>query len=596
MVTQPARVLAPCVAESPKNHQPNYHGPTSALFDETSQPHESLSAEDCAPSADVPGTQCSLVAETSKQRMKCLCQLEAINFSSNLLDFDGIEPELGMQLLSLYWSRQLHAGLAVYRPAFMRDMACGGPYFSKLLLNAMYYSVSKHSSCLSIRRDITDRDSAGWSFRQRFRELLRDEFDKSKITTIQALLIMASSLFTRCDERSTSWLYAGNAFNMVTDMGLHATSSYCRKTSAEESEIHRRVFWSAYMIDKIQCLYQGRHPSLRIVDTDTALIFADDYEELERFDHVSFCDPKHSAPSYTISMFKALCELSVIMERIHSKIYAVSYLTKPFDDGISDSRSLYSDLKAWRKNLLPHLDFMASSSQNNPLPYNLSMLAVYNVLVILTHRLLLSDKGSVSSSPTQNTEALNACMTAANEITKILQVYEGLYNPSSATFALSYATYISAKVHLHVLAYPGSHTSTLDSLRICLKALDQQQHLYSASIRAMAMTKKLMTRTGVNADEHARSSLTDESLQTTRDASIPQNSQANVENLDFPNLESGLPENLGNTIGMEQVWLNATQFMAFDDLYYNDVSRTTNSATLLYHASNAQGGELSYGV
>jgi hypothetical protein len=157
-----------------------------------------------------------------------------------------VEPALGMQLLSLYWSRQLHAGLLVYRPAFTRDMACGGTYFSKLLLNAMYYSVSKHSPSRAIRRDATDRQSAGWRFRERFELLLRVEFDKSRITTIQALLIMASSLFTRCDERSLSWLYAGNAFNMLTDLGLHVPSTYTNATNREDLEIRRRVFWAAY--------------------------------------------------------------------------------------------------------------------------------------------------------------------------------------------------------------------------------------------------------------------------------------------------------------------------------------------------------------
>ena len=81
-------------------------------------------------------------------------------------------------------------------------------------------SVEPHSPRSEIQcRD--ERDTRGWSFRQRFTELLRDEFDKSSIPAIQAMLIMASSLLTRGDERNTSWLYARNAFNMVIDLGLH---------------------------------------------------------------------------------------------------------------------------------------------------------------------------------------------------------------------------------------------------------------------------------------------------------------------------------------------------------------------------------------
>lgn len=154
-----------------------------------------------------------------------------------------------MQLLSIHWSRQFYTGLIVYRPAFMRDMACNGPYFSKLLLNAMYFGASRHSKQLEVRGDADDIESSGWMYRQRAVELLRATFDKSHITTIQALLILASSLFSRCDERSTSWLYAGNAFNMIIDLGLHVENSKITEMaldSAEELEIRRRVFWGAF--------------------------------------------------------------------------------------------------------------------------------------------------------------------------------------------------------------------------------------------------------------------------------------------------------------------------------------------------------------
>jgi hypothetical protein len=174
--------------------------------------------------------------------------MEAVNASRALLDFDGVEPALGRRMLSLWWARQAHVAYIVYRPVFMRDMACAGPYFSKLLLNAMFYSVSKHVSDASIRVDRADAATAGQPFRQRFVELLNQTYDKSHVTTIQALLIMASSLFTRCDERSTSWLYAGLAINMVADLGLHVEQSLKAPghRNTMELEAERRVFWGAY--------------------------------------------------------------------------------------------------------------------------------------------------------------------------------------------------------------------------------------------------------------------------------------------------------------------------------------------------------------
>ena len=65
------------------------------------------------------------------------------------LDFDGVDPELAWHLLDLHWNRQHHAFMVTYRPAFMRDMASGGPYFSclwvKCVLVLMVASWHTHS-------------------------------------------------------------------------------------------------------------------------------------------------------------------------------------------------------------------------------------------------------------------------------------------------------------------------------------------------------------------------------------------------------------------------------------------------------------------
>jgi hypothetical protein len=420
-------VPAESVAEVPESTQIGYHGPTSVLYDQiVRNSMQDLGSTQHSEVIDE-ATKHALVAEASRQRRLAskivlpdnllevlrwrpadhtdlpdlTGQLELINFSEDRLDFDGVDPRLGMQLLSLYWARQLHAAGIVYRPAFMRDMACGGQYFSKLLLNAMYYSVSKHSPDTSIRQDPADISTAGWSFRQRFTGLLHEVYHKSEITTIQALLVMASSLFTRCDERSTSWLYAGNAFNMIVDLGLHVPYSPTSQLTAEILEIRTRVFWAPLTvsigvnstnppfangvgtdIDKLQCLYQGRHPCLRLADSDTPLNLGDDYEELEKFDSDLFADSWHcgAIPSYNISIMMKLFELSVIMERIQTQIYSVARSSYTTDRLYHDSKILQLELETWRKRLPPQLDINNNTrpQQRCILPYNLAMLYVFS--------------------------------------------------------------------------------------------------------------------------------------------------------------------------------------------------------------------------
>lgn len=154
-----------------------------------------------------------------------------------------------MHLLLLHWNRQHHSFNITYRPAFMRDMACKGPYFSKLLLNAIYFAASKFSPRHEIRRDKDDVRTSGWRFRERVQSLLGSALDRSDITTIQALLVMANTLFALGDERSAAWLHSGLAFRMIIDLGMHVDApdlGSSRKFSDEDMEIRRRVFWAAF--------------------------------------------------------------------------------------------------------------------------------------------------------------------------------------------------------------------------------------------------------------------------------------------------------------------------------------------------------------
>jgi hypothetical protein len=128
-------------------------------------------------------------------------------------------------------------------------MASGGPYFSRILLNAIYFGAAKFSPRLELRKVSTDVRTAGWQFRDRVRDLLGRALDYSNITTIQALLLMCNTLFALGDEPSAAWIYAGNAFRMIIDLGLHVdvtSRSNLRHLTDEDIEIRRRVFWAAF--------------------------------------------------------------------------------------------------------------------------------------------------------------------------------------------------------------------------------------------------------------------------------------------------------------------------------------------------------------
>ena len=81
------------------------------------------------------------------------------------------------------------------------------------------------------------------------KELLVSAVEESKVTTIQALLVMTRSLFALGEEKSAAWMYAGMAFRMMVDLGMHIERSSpptSDQLSDEDLEIRRRVFWAAF--------------------------------------------------------------------------------------------------------------------------------------------------------------------------------------------------------------------------------------------------------------------------------------------------------------------------------------------------------------
>jgi hypothetical protein len=163
-----------------------------------------------------------------------------------------------MVLFSVFWNRQHATGSIVYRPCFMRDMASQGPYFSPLLLNAIFFVASKHVASKDGLRlegscNETDNCDAGLPFRRKIEDILHHPetrvLFKSSITTVQALLLMSDALFSWCDERSLSWHYLSIAINMIIDLGIHSENStltLAKSHLPEEMETYRRLFWAAF--------------------------------------------------------------------------------------------------------------------------------------------------------------------------------------------------------------------------------------------------------------------------------------------------------------------------------------------------------------
>ncbi|SJX63039.1 related to nitrogen assimilation transcription factor nit-4 [Sporisorium reilianum f. sp. reilianum] len=530
-----------------------YHGPTSASFSAA----EVLTADHRADGAVAPGGLRNDGASTTSNgggvnanrqqhvsldpalltdRLTSLAarerQQEVMNVVAGKMDFDGVEPELAIHLLNLHWNRQHHAYLVTYRPLFMRDMAAPAgkaKYFSKLLFHAILFGAAKFSDRIDqVRSDVNDPSTAGLQFLERVQQLLPEALIKSRITTVQALLLLACTHYARGSE-SAAWLHSGLAFRMALDLGMNEDSIELVASgnmAIEELELRRRVVWAAFVIDKIHSLYQGRQASIERRNLYVPIEFHDHFEETEFWTPVAYHRPHSDAegdahnvalmpsgytgPIYSVSTFAELCRLTVIMEKIIQVFYSI-------DSGTRTAQliEMRRELAAWRTSLAAHLSIDSSlaaggAQRSRTCPPNLiSLHALYHALTILLNRPFLPHGHLRSDDATTGRSAWKACVDAASSISSLMNLYRQTVSMKGAPQLISYINFCAAGIHVRVAAQlqqgdaasstaaASSRRYELKALRQCLQDFEENQDPNPGVVKAKSVIRNMAERAGI---------------------------------------------------------------------------------------------------
>ncbi|KIW88573.1 uncharacterized protein Z519_10619 [Cladophialophora bantiana CBS 173.52] len=454
--------------------KPSSFGPSSALH---YHPRTgSISVQSAASLARDHIRNC-LIAEAALQRQN-------ERHLASLPDVHGVPTELAMHLLELHWSRQHHTLLLTYRPAIVRDLLRNGPHCSRFLLHAIFACTSKFSARVEVRDDPSDPSTAGRRFFRRCDELLAEDslLIYPKLPTVVGLLLLGSS-YNAKGETSKGWLYTGYALRMIYDLGLHLDPKET-SDSPEQVEIRRRIFWGAFVSDKLQSLYLGRPAAINLRDSHVSRDFMDTLEEQELY--VPYKDPKYPSPQststftglpiYSVSTFQQLCLLSKIMTKIINTFYVVGATPR---NAQASLQLVDNALQAWRENLPTNLDFQPRLLQSNPISYPppnlMNVHALYHSLLILLHRPFISD-GHLRSTATPSL-SWGRCTSAARSITSIALAWKTAYSLRGAPYLLSYAIYVACTIHVRNAAADATngsnreHTSLLAASLTCLEQL-----------------------------------------------------------------------------------------------------------------------------
>jgi hypothetical protein len=134
------------------------------------------------------------------------------------------------------------------------------------------------------------------------------------------------------------------------------------------------------VLDKVQSLYQGRPPYLRVLESNVPMTFVDDFEEFEPFHGDSFsCLSGQTVPilCHHISQLQMYASLCVVMERIHVRMYRMRDLDSADGSTVhTDINNLWQDLRQWRAGVPTHLSAFTSSQNEEepPLPNAVAIL------------------------------------------------------------------------------------------------------------------------------------------------------------------------------------------------------------------------------
>ncbi|KAE8153537.1 fungal-specific transcription factor domain-containing protein [Aspergillus avenaceus] len=384
-----------------------YYGPTSAVH--------------APPPADSTNLNDSHSSMSDARSLLTSTALESKTWEEFALGNAALQTDMPRHLISkllqIHWTWIAPMFNWVYRPAFMRDMAIGGPCYSPFLLVVMCAHAARFHDRQTSELLIT-----------RARLLLGTELhNPSSIPTAQGLLQLSAREIAY-GSISQAWLYSGMAFRMVSDLGLHHSTSKIASLghlTAEDLEIRRRLFWSCYLWDKAISLFLGLDDS---AENDSWAPIFGDQTDLHKIPSSEYVPVR----SYIVSSFQNVCKLSVILNDIILQLYS-----RRGNPNKEEALSrIQSRLNQWREQSPVHLKYDADDlPQISPPPHILTQNLLYYTTIILLHR-------PFYSNPIHH----SACRTAADSIEKLVLLFERSFAFSRITYLVAYCIYTGASV------------------------------------------------------------------------------------------------------------------------------------------------------
>jgi hypothetical protein len=215
----------------------------------------------------------------------------------------GLSPATNEYLLGLFWNCHNDTIHLVHRFSFYEDQERGGQFYSTFLHLCMLAMGLRYAD--KNRSDVTrllTRDGSSSSIlHEKARQMAKLELEQpGAITAIQAFLTLAD-LECCSGKDDTGWMFAGMAFRLLFDVGLHVVPESMR-LSEKEGEIRHMVLWACIFYDKYWSLYLGRPSSIKTADIAPSCLSQD-------FGPLISCGPSGKEKRPATVVYEALLRL-----------------------------------------------------------------------------------------------------------------------------------------------------------------------------------------------------------------------------------------------------------------------------------------------
>lgn len=283
------------------------------------------------------------------------------------------DAEVIMHIINMYFTWHYTYFTTLSKSLFYRDFLLGKPpgntkrtvYCSPLLVNAMLALGSHFTMSPAGCADPNDPTTKGDAFFAEAKRLFveNDEYEKPRLTTIQALCLM-SVREAGCGREAKGWVYSGMAFRMAQDMGLNLDSggmSNSRDSMDEqEIDVRRVTFWGCFLFDKCWSSYLGRLPQLPSSNITAPKydVFPDEEADIWSPYTDKGVGQLYSQPSRTRTVALQISKLGEISSDLLNFFYHPQHLDKSIrkSQELKMLGTLQTRLEAWRKDLPKELE------------------------------------------------------------------------------------------------------------------------------------------------------------------------------------------------------------------------------------------------